>query len=258
MIPNELKTLNRWVCTNADKIPMKPFIRERASSTNPKSWGTYEQAKRCVERGIYENLGFVFANDGYIGIDIDCGFDDTGNISDVARDIISHCDSYTELSKSGRGFHILLKGDIPFNGKNNRDGVEIYKTGRYFVMTGKVVEDKAIIVNNQDAIDYVVAEYFKPQQVVKKINRGEKIYSPNWEKDTRRDKKIALRPTYPPITEGSRNISLLSLAGALLDVGFNADGIYTELLICNERACKPPLGDNEIQNIVRSVLKYKR
>ena len=94
-----------------------------------------------------------------IGIDIDDGYDEVGLISPLAADIIGKCKSYTEKSKSGRGFHILVKGDIPFKGKNNLAGVEIYKQSRFFIMTGDVLlYDK--IVENQDAIDYIVQKYF--------------------------------------------------------------------------------------------------
>lgn len=63
----------------------------------------------------------------------------------LASDIISHCGSYTEKSRSGRGVHILLKGSLPFKGRNNRAGVEIYRSGRYFIMTGKVIIYSEII-----------------------------------------------------------------------------------------------------------------
>ena len=69
-----------------------------------------------MEHGIYDGIGYVFNSDGLIGIDLDAGFDD-GFLSPLAADIISHCESYTEKSISGRGVHILVRGSLPFKGK---------------------------------------------------------------------------------------------------------------------------------------------
>lgn len=158
-IPTELKNLKQWVCAwDSSKVPMKAFERKAASSTAPDTWGTFEQAQAAVEDGTYNHLGFVFADNGLVGIDIDAGFED-GLMTPLCADIMKACHSYTEKSRSGRGVHILLRGDIPFTGRNNLNGVEIYKARRFFIMTGKVVIFPEII-ENQEAIDYVVQKYF--------------------------------------------------------------------------------------------------
>ena len=136
-IPEELKKLNQWVCTwDNSKVPMKAFEKKAASSTAPETWGTFEQAAAAVEGGKYDQVGFVFADTGLVGIDIDVGFED-GLMTPLCADIMKACHSYTEKSRSGRGVHILLHGDLPFPGKNNLKGVEIYKSRRFFIMTGK-------------------------------------------------------------------------------------------------------------------------
>ena len=137
-IPPELKELPQWVCTAGDqKVPMIATMSGfAASSTNRNTWSTFGCAARAVETGRYGYVGFVFNDNGIIGIDIDDGYDEDGFMSELAADIIGKCESYTEKSKSGRGFHILLKGKLPFGGKNNLKGVEIYKSSRYFIMTG--------------------------------------------------------------------------------------------------------------------------
>ena len=71
-IPEELKNLKQWVCAwDTSKIPMKSFERKAASSTAPETWGTFEQAQAAVEGGMYDHIGFVFADNGIVGIDID-------------------------------------------------------------------------------------------------------------------------------------------------------------------------------------------
>ena len=208
-----------------------------------------------VANGIYDGIGYVFNDDGLIGIDIDDGFSE-GLLNPLAADIISHCGSYTEKSRSGRGVHILLKGSLPFKGRNNRAGVEIYRSGRYFIMTGKVIIYSEII-ENQEAIDYIVFRYFPD---VPKEGAGssapQRIYSPIYRKPE--PGKIALKPEYPTITTGSRNLSLTSLAGQMHNQGYSKAEIYKELLYANTQACKPPLPRSEIETIVNSVTRYRR
>ena len=136
-IPEELKNLNQWVCASDNsKVPMKAWENEAASSTNPNTWSDFKTALDMVENRYYDYCGFVFADNGYVGIDIDNGYDEDGLMSVLGADIVGKCKSYTEKSRSGRGFHILLRGTLPFKGKNNLAGVEIYKAARYFIMTG--------------------------------------------------------------------------------------------------------------------------
>ena len=257
-IPKELKELPQWVCAKAgSKVPIDPFFGYySASSTNPQTWASFETAKQRVEEGKCDHIGFVFNDNGIVGIDIDDGYDQEGFLSPLASDIIGVCKSYTERSRSGRGFHILLKGNLPFKGKNNRNGVEIYKTARYFIMTGDVLLYDAII-ENQDAIDYIVDKYFPEMRECEGKCFTPKIYAPTWDNPIE-DGKIKLRPTYPPITPGSRNICLTSLAGMLHSQGYSTQAIYDELTYCNAIACKPMLHDGEVMAIVNSVTRYKR
>lgn len=256
-IPQELQNLKQWVCANSNsKVPMMSTLPYAASSTNPNTWGTFQEAVMSVGCGNYDNIGFVFNDNGIIGIDIDTGFDDDGFPTELASEIITMCNSYTEKSRSGRGFHILVKGTLPFKGKNNRNGVEIYKQARYFIMTGDVFGCNREIIENQEAIDYIVEKYFPD---VAKVSNNQpyanRIYTPQWSKNCG---KIKLRPTYPEIPDGCRNICLTSLAGMLHTQGYSARQIYNELLYCNKVACKPMLHNNEIETIVKSVTRYKR
>ena len=256
-IPNELRELPQWVCTSGDsKIPMKAYENEAASSTNPQTWATFDVADESVSKGFYDYLGFVFADNGYVGIDIDDAYDEDGLISPLAAEIIGKCKSYTEKSKSGTGFHILLKGTLPFKGKNNLAGVEIYKSARYFIMTGDTLL-YSDIEENQSAIDYIVEKYFPEARQEKETSEyGSRIYTPIWELPE--NNRIKLRPVYPRIPDGSRNICLTSLAGMLHNQGYSKQQIYDELIYCNTVACEPPLDRCELRAICNSVTRYKR
>ena len=256
-IPKELQSLDQWVGVGIDsKVPMRIDTLYSASSTNPDTWSSFDKAKKSLECGEISFLGFVFNDNGLVAIDIDEGYDEDGLISSLAADIICQCKSYTEKSKSGRGFHIILKGNLPFKGKNNRKGVEIYKTARYFIMTGNTLLYDTI-VENQQAVDYIVDKYFPEMRESENKGVVPKIYTPIWDKPIA-DGQIKLRPHYPTIPDGCRNICLTSLAGMLHNIGYNAQSIYDELTYCNSVACKPILPDYELVGIVNSVTKYKR
>ena len=256
-IPRELQWLNQWVCAlEGSKAPMQAVELLPASSTKPSTWTSFENATIAVNQGRYDYVGFVFNDNGIVGIDIDDGYDEDGFMSPLAADIIGRCHSYTEKSRSGRGFHILLKGKLPFKGKNNRNGVEIYKSARYFIMTGDtVLYDR--IADNQEAIDYIVDKYFPEMRDSDGRDFAPKIYCPIWERPIE-DGKVKLRPHYPQITPGSRNICLTSLAGMLHSQGYSTQAIYDELTYCNAVACTPMLHDSEVVAIVSSVTRYRR
>lgn len=259
MIPTELKILNQWVNINSNsKLPLSPFDGYPAASSNPVTWGTFEQAEAVVKEELADNLGFVFSqSDEYIGVDLDSGVFEDGKLTQYATNFIDRFNSYTEVSRSGRGIHIIVKGKLPFKGSNNHDGVEIYSEGRYFITTGNVIEHQNII-ENQDAIDWVVNTFFSQcKNNSDAPYAGFKIYTPVWDKSISK-RCIPLRPTYPIITPGSRNISLTSLAGSLHTMGYTKPHIFSELLVANAQACYPPLSQQEIQTIVNSVTRYIR
>lgn len=257
-IPKELKDLDQWVCASkTSKAPLKAFEPGGASSTDPSTWSFFEQAEWAVSAGHYDYIGFVFADNGIVGIDIDTGFDD-GLLTPMCVDIMSKCKSYTEKSKSGRGVHIFLKGDLPFEGKNNLKGVEIYKSKRFFITTGNVLIFKDMI-QNQEAIDYVVQTYFSDCENAVNSDgesHSDRIYTPEWNKP--KNGKISLSPKYPPLSAGFRNLSLTSLAGGMHSTGYKPLEILEELRRANREACTPPLPDRELRTIAESVSRYRR
>ena len=257
-IPQELRVLKQWVCANENsKVPMQANSPYPASSTNPATWASFEDAVWAVEHGYYDYIGFVFNDNGIVGIDIDDGFDSNDTVTNLAYDIIGKCCSYTEQSKSGRGFHIFVKGDIPFKGKNNLSGVEMYKTARFFIMTGNRVTPWAYIVDNQAALDKIVDKYFPETRERKTTSVTPRIYNPEWD-SPKGSKRVKIRPNYPVIPDGCRNICLTSLAGMMHSIGYTKGHIYRELQYANNTACQPPLLESELKAICNSVTRYRR
>lgn len=255
-IPEELRKLKQWVCANDDsKVPMQATMPFPASSTNPATWSSFEEAVGAVECGRYDYIGFVFNDNGIVGIDLDDAIA-YGIASPLATEIGHLCSSYTEVSKSGTGLHIFVKGDIPFKGKNNLAGVEMYKAARFFIMTGDVI-GYPYLINNQSALDEIVAKYFPETRASKTTTVTPRIYNPEWD-NPKGSKRVRIRPNYPVIPDGCRNICLTSLAGMMHSIGYTKGHIYRELQYANNTACQPPLLDGELRAICNSVTRYQR
>lgn len=158
-LPEELRLLPNWVLWRleypnglSEKPTKKPYQLNGygASSTDPKHWITFEIAFNALQLGGYDGLGFVFTNTDYSGIDLDDpallkdGLPNPNYHSDLNRQIkIAHeFDSYSETSPSGKGLHIIVKGKVPDGRRTNY--IELYPSGRFFTMTGKVHNDKPI------------------------------------------------------------------------------------------------------------------
>jgi hypothetical protein len=60
------------------------------------------------------------------------------------------------------------------------------------------------------------------------------------------------------IHEGGRNAALASVAGKLRYSGFDAADIEESLQLFNQSHCVPPLGEDEVQTIARSVGRYPK
>lgn len=147
-VPAELKRLAQWVCFRLvprengkkAKIPIDPKTRREAKANDPATWATFEEATAAAELYSFPGVGIEFAN-GIFGVDLDNVIDEAGNISADAREIVDALDSYTELSPSGRGLHILCLGSIPKGGNRAKlpggGEIEMYDNGRYFTVTGK-------------------------------------------------------------------------------------------------------------------------
>jgi len=154
-IPPELKAPPQWVTYKADKTPVNPKTGGNAQADNPTTWGEFSQAAKhydAYKKNGIAGVGFEFsANDPYTGIDLDrCRDLATGEIEAWARTIIDRLASYTEVSPSGRGVHVLVKAKVPPGG-NKKGKTEMYSQGRYFTMTGQHLEGTPTTIENRQA-----------------------------------------------------------------------------------------------------------
>lgn len=165
-IPAELRQLPQWVVAGQDKVPICARTGWKASPADPSGWGTFEEA---VAAG-YPHVGFVFTpSDAYTCVDLDDPHTikvngkqiPNPNPQEVQDRIARHTKvlnlfpSYSELSQSKRGAHIIVKGKVPANVQ--REKVEVYSVNHYVILTGDVLND-APIQDCQSTLETMVAD----------------------------------------------------------------------------------------------------
>jgi primase-polymerase (primpol)-like protein len=148
-IPDELKSRWQWVAWKYafvgkkwTKHPFNPQTGRKASSTDLLTWSDFEKALRAYEVDDYDGVGFAFCSgDPYVGVDLDgCVDPETGEVETWALQVIEGLDSYTELSPSGTGVHIIARGKIPHGGR--RGSLEMYAQDRFFCVTGHLLGEE--------------------------------------------------------------------------------------------------------------------
>jgi putative DNA primase/helicase len=212
-IPAELKALPQWILWKSEKRNNKPTKvpyqanGDMAQANNRRTWSTFATAVKFYLEGEYDGIGFVFSRqDNYIGIDIDkCVTDEKPNA--FATEVIDTLDSYTEFSPSGKGVHIIVKGNLPQNfigtgRKSTKHGLEIYSYGRYFTFTGNK-ENSNEIYERSDELAEVFEQYFDDSDIQGRINLAEfekdEIKIPNdvlWERIFRSKNGDEIRSLY--------------------------------------------------------------
>lgn len=145
-IPAELKAVPNWVAFRLvpdsergkpRKVPYDPRSGQAAKSNDPSTWCDFTTA---ASAGGYDGIGFMFSNSPYFGVDIDDVADEIPRYMEgepcMIADFVDTLQSYTEISTSGTGIHIICRGSLPPHGRR-RGKVEMYDSGRFFVMTGR-------------------------------------------------------------------------------------------------------------------------
>lgn len=148
-VPDELTSLPQWVAWRYEerngkstKVPYDAHTGERASTIDPASWAVFDKTMAFHEANDWtDGIGFVVTeDDGIVGVDLDhCRDPDTGAIDGSAKDIVDGLRSYTEITPSGAGLRIYVKGRLPAKGRK-KGYIEMYEDSRYFTVTGNHLE----------------------------------------------------------------------------------------------------------------------
>jgi putative DNA primase/helicase len=178
-IPAELRQIPQWVCWKAkpgkngkiDKVPFDPKTGRAASSTDPATWGVFEQAVATSKNGGgYAGIGFVLNGGPYVGVDLDdCRNPETGDIQAWAWEIAQKLNTYTEISPSGKGLRMFLKGELKNPGRR-KGKIECYVTGRFLTVTGHRVEGTpaAVMDRQQEILAFHESVFGKQKPPAKK------------------------------------------------------------------------------------------
>ena len=167
-IPQELKARCQWVCwrwiwkagkSKWDKPPLNARTGRHASSTDRTTWSSFDVAYAAYldPANDYSGIGYVFSgdDDDVMGVDLDhCRDPKTGEIlpwteAQIIKgswqnpispaDVIAQLATYAEVSPSGTGVKLLLRGHLAASHKAG--DFEAYNKDRYFTVTGVKLPD---------------------------------------------------------------------------------------------------------------------
>lgn len=177
--PPDLTEREWWVLAPGDKMPRAPWKtgddrpvkwnRNLASEERPET--SFEEAVRWSEKfdRLQPSVILPPESAGITLIDLDDVIRD-GMISPPALEIVRAAGSFAEVSRSGNGIHIFVKGRLPdgfgkvveyFDPENESLGqLEMYDHGRVAVLTGDRLHGAPITAGpGQELIDRLVAAY---------------------------------------------------------------------------------------------------
>jgi hypothetical protein len=153
-IPLALQALDRWVLwrnlqrtkPNGEKVWTKMPLSAKCgagSSTDPATWVSFNTAANKYALGDYDGIGIVLGGNLH-GIDLDdCRDPESGALSALAQETLDRVEGYAEVSPSGTGIKIFTKTNLDGSRTKKEAGVELYKDGRYFTVTGHGINGHA-------------------------------------------------------------------------------------------------------------------
>lgn len=181
-IPAELREYKQWLwfkkIRKQDlkgkekilKLPVSPITLKSDDWNNKEQWGDFETAVNNLESSGCDGLSFVLSRDDpFVCIDLD-------NVDNKKQDMFINDfnGTYVEISQSGMGIHIFVKGEIEKNFNNQLEKVEMYQENRCIAMTGNIyklndfVAEKVLL--KQKELDKY-CKLFSPKRSVREIIR---------------------------------------------------------------------------------------
>ena len=124
----------------------------RASTTDETHWKDFGGILSAHGSGQWDGIGYVFSKKNKItGIDLDACVDSEGRVAPWAEEIVCYFSSYTEVSPSGTGLKIWIRGVLPKGGHRDSQ-VEIHDSAKYFTITGHIYKFSKV-ENRQNELD---------------------------------------------------------------------------------------------------------
>jgi hypothetical protein len=162
---HNVQWLNFKLVERDGKITKVPYYKktQKASSTDTNTWKTYDEAAKdfADQSNEFDGVGIIFKPDQrLLGIDIDHVLDENGDIvgehADKIQRLIAEANTYTEISPSGTGLHLMLivPEGLPLIA-NRHSPFEAYTSKRFFTVTERLYgEEKEVrVLSNAEALD---------------------------------------------------------------------------------------------------------
>lgn len=192
-IPQDLKFNGLWcgwkLIPDKGKVPYNLANDYPAKSNDPSTFVSYPVLLNNAHKYLKYNeegkqIGGVGLGifKGFSAIDIDHCVNEDGIISELAKNIINFCQSYTEYSPSGTGIRIIFKTNDKIDKNiyyinNHNIGLEIYisdNTNKFVTITGnKISGDVINFVNIKPLLD----NYMKKNNAISSNNEQEHFYN---------------------------------------------------------------------------------
>lgn len=150
-VPEELQDRRQWTLWktgNDRKIPLSPW-GGYASCSDPRTWGTFDQASEVFLKNANICRGFNLATgDGLGGLDLDGVVEPGGLLPDpqpgkqIYKTLLNHLGSYCEYSPSGRGIRsFFLYSGAPLPNRKKGE-IELYFDRHFLSCTGDLYEGR--------------------------------------------------------------------------------------------------------------------
>lgn len=163
-IPVELIAYPNWICWKfverdgkMTKMPVDPKTGRPAKANDSSTWAPFTVAARYAAAHDL-GIGFQFSDTPYVGIDLDWKTFEGEGLPYAAEAIIDLLKSYTELSPSKKGIHIIVEAELLEGYKSRATleqgvGLEVYGHGRMFTMTGDVAFGDTVPQQRQEELN---------------------------------------------------------------------------------------------------------
>jgi len=158
-VPRELKERQQWVCWRYEprdgklptKVPHSPH-GGLASVTDASTWASLKAAVAAFRERGHDGVGFVLSpDDPFTAIDLDaCRDPETGELEGWAQEIVDAFGSYAEVSPSGTGVHVFVRGELPPGG-NKRGPIEMYSASRLLTFSGNHLASTPLAIEERSA-----------------------------------------------------------------------------------------------------------
>lgn len=178
-IPQEMRDIPQWFMWKAidtGRSDGKLSKYPTDINGNKITWNDTDELYTFSEvRNAYESsnqfagISFNVAGSGLIIIDIDLENDENGKPTLTEKEKLFLNAGYVEKSVSGRGYHVVLKGDLPTSLQNSKNvydeydnKLEVFYNTGFIAVTGDVYENHSLIDNveiSEQFINYLSKNY---------------------------------------------------------------------------------------------------